>query len=110
MLGHRLDAAGEDPVGLLVVPVVQDVEQQVGVAAGRQRVEEAAAGHLGAITEQLPCARGGLLQVDQVAASMLDTEKTMNELQFVTGLNAVEEAPSLLQGEVPVPRRVKQTS
>jgi hypothetical protein len=49
-------------------------------------------------------------QVDQVAASMLDTEKTMNELQFVTGLNAVEEAPSLLQSEVPVPRRVKQTS
>jgi hypothetical protein len=48
-------------------------------------------------------------QVDQVAASMLETEKTMNELQFVTGLDTVDEAPSLLQGEVVLPRkRVKQ--
>ena len=43
-------------------------------------------------------------QVDQVAASMLETEKTMNELQFVTGLNAVDEAPSLLQNDVPKSR------
>ena len=48
-------------------------------------------------------------QVDQVAASMLETEKTMNELQFVTGLDTVDEAPSLLHGEEVVPRkRVKQ--
>jgi hypothetical protein len=39
-------------------------------------------------------------QVDQVAASMLDTEKTMNELQFATGLHEVEsEAPELLRRE-----------
>ena len=42
-------------------------------------------------------------QVDQVAASMMETEKTMNELQFVTGLDTVDDSPSLLQGEV-VPR------
>jgi hypothetical protein len=42
-------------------------------------------------------------QVDQVAASMMETEKTMNELQFVTGLDAVDEAPSLMQNDV-VPR------
>jgi hypothetical protein len=48
-------------------------------------------------------------QVDQVAASMLETEKTMNELQFVTGLDTVDEAPSLLHGEEPAQRkRVKQ--
>jgi hypothetical protein len=32
-------------------------------------------------------------QVDQVAGSMLDTEKTMNDLRFVTGLDEIEEAP-----------------
>lgn len=37
-------------------------------------------------------------QVDQVAGSMLETEKTMNELQFVTGLAPQEEAvPDLMQ-------------
>jgi chemotaxis protein histidine kinase CheA len=36
-------------------------------------------------------------QVDQVAASMLETEKTMNELQFATGLETVEETPDLLR-------------
>jgi len=36
-------------------------------------------------------------QVDQVAASMLETEKTMNELQFATGLEAVDETPDLLR-------------
>jgi hypothetical protein len=36
-------------------------------------------------------------QVDQVAASMLETEKTMNELQFATGLETVDEAPDLLR-------------
>ncbi len=40
-------------------------------------------------------------QVDQVAASMLDTEKTMNELTFATGLDALDdEAPELLRGKV----------
>jgi len=47
-------------------------------------------------------------QVDQVAASMLDTEKTMNELQFVTGLDTADEAPSLLQSEMGSRGRVKQ--
>jgi hypothetical protein len=47
-------------------------------------------------------------QVDQVAASMLETENTMNELRFVTGLESVEEAPSLLQGEVVKRARAKQ--
>jgi hypothetical protein len=47
-------------------------------------------------------------QVDQVAASMLETEKTMNELQFVTGLDAVEDAPALLQTDVARSARAKQ--
>jgi hypothetical protein len=47
-------------------------------------------------------------QVDQVAASMLETEKTMNELQFVTGLDTVDEAPELLQGGVAPRARAKQ--
>jgi predicted nucleic acid-binding Zn-ribbon protein len=46
-------------------------------------------------------------QVDQVASSMLETEKTMNELRFVTGLDSVEEAPSLLQGDITPPQRAK---
>ncbi len=37
-------------------------------------------------------------QVDQVASSMLQTEQTMNDLRFATGLDTVEEtAPALLQ-------------
>jgi len=37
-------------------------------------------------------------QVDQVAESMLDTEKTMNELRFATGLEETDaEAPELLR-------------
>ena len=37
-------------------------------------------------------------QVDQVATSMVETEKTMNDLQFATGLHSVDdEAPQLLQ-------------
>lgn len=47
-------------------------------------------------------------QVDQVAASMLETEKTMNELQFVTGLESVDEAPPLMQSGVGTRTRVKQ--
>jgi hypothetical protein len=47
-------------------------------------------------------------QVDQVASSMLETEKTMNELRFVTGLDTADEAPSLLQGEISQPAKVKQ--
>lgn len=36
-------------------------------------------------------------QIDQVAHSMLDTEKTMNELQYVTGLDPSDEhAPAIL--------------
>jgi len=36
-------------------------------------------------------------QVDSVASSMLETERTMNELQFATGLDAAdEESPQLL--------------
>lgn len=37
-------------------------------------------------------------QVDEVASSMLQTERTMNELQFATGLETADEnAPQLLQ-------------
>lgn len=37
-------------------------------------------------------------QIDQVAASMVQTEKTMGELQFVTGLHSTdEEVPSILR-------------
>ena len=37
-------------------------------------------------------------QVDQVAESMLDTEKTMNELRFATGFEETDaEAPELLR-------------
>ena len=40
-------------------------------------------------------------QVDQVAGSMLDTEKTMNELQFATGLDTFdEEPPELLRAKI----------
>lgn len=47
-------------------------------------------------------------QVDQVAASMTETEKTMNELRFVTGLDTVEEAPALLQTDVGTRQKMKQ--
>ena len=44
-------------------------------------------------------------QVDQVAGSMLETEKTMNELQFATGLAPLdEEVPELVQPPVQVMR------
>jgi hypothetical protein len=39
-------------------------------------------------------------QVDAVAASMLETERTMNDLQFATGLSMLDEAtPTLLDGK-----------
>lgn len=42
-------------------------------------------------------------QVDQVASSMLDTEKTINELTFATGLESIdEEVPELMRGKVEV--------
>lgn len=45
-------------------------------------------------------------QVDQVTSSMVDTERTMNELQFVTGLHQVDDAvPPLLQRETVRMRR-----
>jgi chemotaxis protein histidine kinase CheA len=48
-------------------------------------------------------------QVDQVAASMMETEKTMNDLQFVTGLNnADDDAPELLRGDLGQRQRAKQ--
>jgi hypothetical protein len=47
-------------------------------------------------------------QVDQVAASMIETEKTMNDLRFVTGLDTIDEAPSLLQDEITPSARAKQ--
>jgi chemotaxis protein histidine kinase CheA len=47
-------------------------------------------------------------QVDQVAASMMETERTMNDLQFATGFDTVEDAPELLHGEVAPRSRVKQ--
>jgi chemotaxis protein histidine kinase CheA len=36
-------------------------------------------------------------QVDEVASSMVQTERTMNELQFATGLAAEEEVPRVLE-------------
>ncbi len=37
-------------------------------------------------------------QVDQVSSSMLDTERTMNDLRSITGLDEVgDEVPSLLR-------------
>jgi DNA repair exonuclease SbcCD ATPase subunit len=47
-------------------------------------------------------------QVDQVASSMLETEKTMNDLRFVTGLDPIDEAPSLLRDDIHPPARAKQ--
>lgn len=49
-------------------------------------------------------------QIDQVASSMLDAEKTMNDLQFATGLSTADEAvPSLMERSAPVaPRRAAQ--
>ncbi|MEI8375901.1 MAG: hypothetical protein WCJ35_24015 [Planctomycetota bacterium] len=42
-------------------------------------------------------------EVDHVASSMIDTEKTMNELQFATGLNSVDnEPPELLRAKTPL--------
>jgi hypothetical protein len=42
-------------------------------------------------------------EVDHVASSMVDTERTMNELQFATGLNTLEnEPPELLRARTPV--------
>ena len=42
-------------------------------------------------------------EVDHVASSMLDTEKTMNELQFATGLTPVDtEPPELLRAKTAV--------
>jgi hypothetical protein len=42
-------------------------------------------------------------EVDHVASSMIDTEKTMNELQFATGLNPVDnEPPELLRAKTAV--------
>ena len=42
-------------------------------------------------------------EVDHVASSMVDTERTMNELQFATGLNALDaETPELLQARATV--------
>lgn len=39
-------------------------------------------------------------EVDHVATSLLDTERTMNELQFATGLNAADnEPPALLRAK-----------
>jgi chemotaxis protein histidine kinase CheA len=39
-------------------------------------------------------------QVDEVASSMVQTERTMNELEFATGLHAEEQVPQLVQREV----------
>jgi hypothetical protein len=45
-------------------------------------------------------------QVDQVASSMVQTERTMNELQFATGLDAADDAvPELVRRESVVTKR-----
>nr|WP_253781689.1 hypothetical protein [Nocardia amikacinitolerans] len=69
-----LGASGEDAVGVLVVPVVQDVGQQIGVRPGREGVEEAARGHFGSVVEVVSAegaaglGRGGC-EIDQMAAN-----------------------------------------
>jgi hypothetical protein len=45
-------------------------------------------------------------EVDHVASSMVDTERTMNELQFATGLGTADnEPPELLRSRTPVAQR-----
>jgi hypothetical protein len=45
-------------------------------------------------------------QVDEVATSMVHTERTMSELDFLTGLNATDEAvPPMLQRETVVAKK-----
>jgi hypothetical protein len=44
-------------------------------------------------------------QVDEVASSMVQTERTMNELQFATGLAAEDDVPQLLQRQVVAAKR-----
>ena len=45
-------------------------------------------------------------QVDHVASSMIETEQTMNELQFATGLDTFDdEAPEMLRAEMVQTRR-----
>lgn len=39
-------------------------------------------------------------QVNSIATSMLETEKTMNELQFVTGLDELDKTPDLLKNKM----------
>jgi hypothetical protein len=40
-------------------------------------------------------------QVDQVASSMVETERTMNDLQFATGLETLhDEPPEMLRAKV----------
>jgi hypothetical protein len=39
-------------------------------------------------------------QVDQIAASIVQTERTMNDLRFATGLTADEAVPQLIEREV----------
>jgi hypothetical protein len=44
-------------------------------------------------------------QVDQVVSGMVQTERTMSELEFATGLAAEEEVPELVQRQtVPTTR------
>ncbi|MGD9647583.1 MAG: hypothetical protein AB7U73_17850 [Pirellulales bacterium] len=48
-------------------------------------------------------------QVDQVAASMIETERTMSDLNFATGLEPIHDAvPSLLQSPPPLPPQKKK--
>lgn len=52
-----------------------------------------------AVNRQEPDFIGG--QVDQVASSMVETEKTMNDLQFATGLETLhDEPPEMLRAKV----------
>lgn len=71
--GNGLDATLQDLVRALVVPVVQDVAQQVGPRTLGERVEEAPRGHLGPAvepvrTEDLASLGRGGFEVDEVAA------------------------------------------
>lgn len=78
-LGHDPSAAREDAQAAIVVPIVQELRQEIGVAAGRDRGEEialddgAAVGEpgLGEVTPR-PRRHGGRLQERPVAAADVD--------------------------------------
>jgi chemotaxis protein histidine kinase CheA len=120
---QAVGAAGDDPQRVKIRKALED-----NLATCRERATnlEQAAGNLQlvrleldrlenkirslgelAIGRQEPDFIAG--QVDQVAASMRETERTMSDLNFATGLEPLnEEVPSLLQSPPPLPPQKKK--